>query len=167
MSTAQPGVNHFIPNISTFIIPNSGGCNLLCNLNHTICWLAGGFFCLSSHLYSLLQRFRSTNEKWPHQSRAGVFNRVHSRVVQIGQTVSLPFYGSSTYRHHPLIDVHHPRSDQSSRGRSHHPYSRISTEKWRILISNNNSINKMLNGTPTADFHLLGSLFSSRSFLSV
>lgn len=128
------------------------------------CWV---FFCLSSHLYSLLQRFRSTNEKWPHQSRAGVFNRVHSRVVQIGQTVSLPFYGSSTYRHHPLIDVHHPRSDQSSRGRSHHPYSRISTEKWRILISNNNSINKMLNGTPTADFHLLGSLFSSRSFLSV
>lgn len=72
------------------------------------------------HLHPFLQRTRSTDEERPNQSRVGVFNRLYCRVVHVGQAVRFPLHRSSTHRHHPLIGVNSPRSDQGSGWRSHH-----------------------------------------------
>lgn len=75
---------------------------------------------LFPNLHSFLERSQSTDEEWSNQPRVSVFDRVYSRVVQIGEAVSLPLYWPSTHWHRPLIFVHHPRSDQSSWLGGHH-----------------------------------------------
>lgn len=60
---------------------------------------------LHAYLHSIFQRSRSTDKQRSNQSRVGIFNRVDSRVVQVGQAVSLPLHRPGTYWNRPLVGV--------------------------------------------------------------
>lgn len=75
-----------------------------------------------SYLHSFFQRSRPTDKQWSNQSRVGVFNRVDSWVVQVGQAVGLLLHWPRPYGNRPLVGVHWPRPDQGSWRRGHHSW---------------------------------------------